>query len=257
MPSDLRAQVLAGPMIRRVTAEQVVLWLVTRRSLPMTLHLHVEDGARHRYPLDETRRQTLRVGEQAFIHLIDVVLETPLEDESVVAYDLVLEHEGRHGGIAEWGPELCYAGEALPRFRFSTELDRLLHGSCRKPHHPSGDVHYSFVYDIRLRGQRESPLIWQIVSSRLKNEFPRTLLDWFDRLNRWLYAPYSPLNWLTRRRPMHIQPRRPERASRGERLLNRAGIGYLELDPEGRPRRISQLTVDGEDIAFIVDSGGH
>lgn len=124
----------------------------------------------------------------------------------------------------------------------------------RTPHHfviLSGDVHYSFVYDIRLRHRPDSPLIWQIVSSGIKNEFPRTLLDWFDRLNRWLYAPCSPLNWLTRRRPMRIRPRKPEQASHGERLLNTAGIGCLELDPEGRPRKVSQLTVDGREIAFV------
>jgi len=52
----------------------------------------------------------------------------------------------------------------------------------------SGDVHYSFVYDVQLRERRDGdgPHIWQITSSGLKNEFPRRLLDWLDRLNRWL-----------------------------------------------------------------------
>ena len=64
----------------------------------------------------------------------------------------------------------------------------------------SGDVHYSFAYDVRLRHRPDRPRIWQITSSGIKNEFPNTLLEWLDRMNRWLYAPWSPLNWFTKRR---------------------------------------------------------
>src|SRR3546814_11173217 len=72
----------------------------------------------------------------------------------------------------------------------------------------SGDVHYSFAYDVRVRGQDRTPHICQITSSGIKNEFPRRLLDWLDRLNRWLYSPRSPLNWFTQRRELAIHPRR-------------------------------------------------
>ena len=53
----------------------------------------------------------------------------------------------------------------------------------------SGDVHYSFVYDVELRGTDQGPHIWQICSSALRNEFPPRLLEMLDRANRWLYAP--------------------------------------------------------------------
>ena len=56
----------------------------------------------------------------------------------------------------------------------------------------SGDVHYSFVYDIELRFRDHSPHIWQITSSGIKNQFPQPLIGFFDRMNRWLYGPYSP-----------------------------------------------------------------
>ncbi|MGC3494860.1 alkaline phosphatase family protein, partial [Pseudomonas aeruginosa] len=42
----------------------------------------------------------------------------------------------------------------------------------------SGDVHYSFVYDIRIRLRERGPRLWQITSSGIKYEFPRRLLDW-------------------------------------------------------------------------------
>jgi len=114
----------------------------------------------------------------------------------------------------------------------------------------SGDVHYSFVYAITIRQRRNSPRMWQITSSGLKNTFPQTLLDWFDRLNRWLYAPWSPLNWLTKRRRMAVVPYYPERASKGERLWNRAGIGQVLLDDQGAPSEVLQLGADDCDTRF-------
>jgi len=109
----------------------------------------------------------------------------------------------------------------------------------------SGDVHYSFAYDVEVRDRDRTPHIWQITSSGIKNEFPRRLLDWLDRLNRWLYSPRSPLNWLTKRRDLAIQPWLPDQRHRGERVWNGAGIGQLWLDPEGRPARIVQHNADG------------
>lgn len=109
----------------------------------------------------------------------------------------------------------------------------------------SGDVHYSFAYDVQVRDRDRTPHIWQITSSGIKNEFPRRLLDWLDRLNRWLYAPRSPLNWLTQRRDLKILPRLPDQRHRGERLWNSAGIGQVWLDAQGRPARVVQHNADG------------
>ena len=114
----------------------------------------------------------------------------------------------------------------------------------------SGDVHYSFVYDIRIRQRRQGPMLWQITSSGLKNCFPDSLLDTFDRLNRWLYSPRSPLNWFTTRRPMAVRPRDPDRAKAGERLWNGSGIGLVTLAPDGSPEDIRQLDARGMEVTF-------
>ncbi|MBY4675321.1 alkaline phosphatase D family protein [Marinobacterium arenosum] len=114
----------------------------------------------------------------------------------------------------------------------------------------SGDVHYSFAYDIRLRRRKNSPAIWQITCSGLKNEFPRRLLRWFDRINSALYSSRSPLNWFTKRRQMRIKARRP--VGNGEaRLLNGNGIGLLQLDRQGRPVEVSVLQADGRQTEFV------
>ncbi|HBX55829.1 alkaline phosphatase D family protein [Pseudomonas sp. UBA2684] len=117
----------------------------------------------------------------------------------------------------------------------------------------SGDVHYSFVYEVLIRQRKSGPKIWQITSSGLKNEFPPRLLDWFDRLNRWLYAPWSPLNWLTKRRRMQVVPRIPARSKAGERLWNGAGIGQVFFNEQGQPSEIIQHNADGSAPVAFVD----
>lgn len=109
----------------------------------------------------------------------------------------------------------------------------------------SGDVHYSFVYEVLIRHKRSAPHLWQITSSGIKNEFPRRLLDVFDRLNRWLYAPRSPLNWFTKRRLMQVIPRTPAHSKAGERLWNSAGLGQVFFNAQGQPERIYQLNANG------------
>lgn len=109
----------------------------------------------------------------------------------------------------------------------------------------SGDVHYSFVYEVLIRHRQRSPHLWQVTSSGIKNEFPRRLLDVLDRLNRWLYSPRSPLNWFTKRREMEVVPRTPSHSKAGERLWNGAGLGQVFFDEQGRPARVFQLSADG------------
>jgi hypothetical protein len=133
----------------------------------------------------------------------------------------------------------------------------------------SGDVHYSFVYDVALRararrvmpgaagaaaaapGDPRGPDIWQICSSGLRNRFPPRLLAVLDHLNRWLYSPRSPLNRFTRRRHMRVTPRKPEGTPHGRRLLNGCGVGLVRLDAQGRPVEIRQLLADGGDVRFV------
>ncbi|MEE1923767.1 alkaline phosphatase D family protein [Pseudomonas sp. 148P] len=111
----------------------------------------------------------------------------------------------------------------------------------------SGDVHYSFVYEVLIRHRQRSPHLWQVTSSGIKNQFPARLLEVFDRLNRWLYSPRSPLNWFTRRRLMEVVPRVPSRAESGERLWNSAGLGQVFFNDEGQPERVFQLNADGSE----------
>jgi len=113
----------------------------------------------------------------------------------------------------------------------------------------SGDVHYSFVYDVTHRFRRNSSKIVQITSSGIKNQFPTGLLRWLDKLNRYLYATYSPLNWFTKRRRMKIEVRQPDKNTRAQ-LYNGSGIGLIELTDDEHIVEAKLLCADGKTITF-------
>ncbi|WP_318494949.1 alkaline phosphatase D family protein [Photobacterium leiognathi] len=113
----------------------------------------------------------------------------------------------------------------------------------------SGDVHYSFAYDITLRNHKGKFHIYQITCSGFKNEFPNSLLRFCDAMDRALYSPHSPLNWFTKRKKLLIEKRDPDVAG-SHRLVNRSAIGELYLTDDGAPKKIDILTADGELINF-------
>lgn len=113
----------------------------------------------------------------------------------------------------------------------------------------SGDVHYSFVYDVELRFRDHSPKIWQITSSGIKNKFPEPIIGYLDHMNRWLYGSYSPLNLFTKRRSMKIKGR--DVVGNGKRrLIPKSGLGYVEFNEDGSPSLICDLHNDGTTTEF-------
>ncbi|MCG9719972.1 alkaline phosphatase D family protein [Shewanella sp. Isolate7] len=114
----------------------------------------------------------------------------------------------------------------------------------------SGDVHYSFAYDIGIRFRTQGPQIYQITSSGIKNQFPEKLLPVFDKLNGWLYGHFSPLNWFTKRKRMSIRGRRPN-GMRSQRLINASGIGVVSFAKDGAPSKIAVLHGDMSTTEFL------
>jgi len=125
----------------------------------------------------------------------------------------------------------------------------------------SGDVHYSFAYDIRIRFRSGSPHIYQITCSGIKNQFPAKLLPVFDHLNAWLYGRWSPLNLFTKRKRMEIRSRKPVIDTDGKqleyhdvahrRLVNKSGIGIIQFAESGAPEQIEVLHGDMSKTLFI------
>ncbi|MCO3058426.1 alkaline phosphatase family protein, partial [Pseudomonas aeruginosa] len=132
--------VLAGPLLRRAQPERLVFWLATSRPVAIELLLAPAGEAERRIVLDSAAHTAIRVGERAWLQLLDVTLDPPLPGDRLVDYDLRLASDDQApAGIAEWAPHLLYPGRQRASLVLRSRLDQLLHGSCRKPHHPAAD----------------------------------------------------------------------------------------------------------------------
>ena len=154
--------VLAGPLLRRIEARRIVLWLVASRPLPLTLKMScasagnaqgdataVDAPIEWRIPLGDTCCQVLPIGKHAYIHFIDVCLEDALPVDTDIAYDILIGAEGhaadedpgvaQGAGLATWAPHLLHDGATAASFVLRGRADNILYGSCRKPHHSSAD----------------------------------------------------------------------------------------------------------------------
>ena len=90
--------VLAGPLLRRLEPGRLVLWLVGTTPLALTLVLAPRGGTSQRIVLDQESCRLVRIGEHAYIHLIDVALDQPLPQDTLIDYD-VLTDDG--AGVAQ------------------------------------------------------------------------------------------------------------------------------------------------------------
>jgi hypothetical protein len=114
----------------------------------------------------------------------------------------------------------------------------------------SGDVHYSFVYEVTHRFKRSSSKILQVTCSGIKNQFPLSLLNVLEKFNRYLYASYSPLNWFTKRRRMKIKVRKPN-IGIDTSLYNGSGIGQIKLSDNNETIETEIITSKNTVIKFI------
>lgn len=187
--------------------------------------------------------------QQEILHSDAVVLVSPAPIFGVKLIEVIQESLALMGQALAVDAEnwMAHSGAA------KTLLSIFKHArSPRKVVILSGDVHYSFVYDLVIRFRRNSPHIWQITASGLKNEFPPAVLKRLALFNRLLYHRNSPLNWFTARKRMKIESRRVE-GKRSWQLLNRAGLGVVKLNPAGEPWQISVLTGPGQTLTFQPD----
>lgn len=149
--------VWAGPILRRVSRDRISLWLAVREPVRARLELAPQPqqealpAPEHGQPQAQTyilepgdpSCRRLRAGNTLHYLLIDLTLTHPLPAEQWIAYRLDLmplaEPEQPWQDSAIWAADLCYPGRSSPGFKVPGQVRSLLHGSCRKPHHPGGD----------------------------------------------------------------------------------------------------------------------
>lgn len=159
--------ILAGPILRRAQCNRLVFWLVTSQPLQPGLILYPGDrDGGSSVPLQvepAAAAQSLRVGENAFVHCIDAAFGEgtaypALPENQAIGYDITLFDEQGKRVKHETMADLAYAGEQQPAFVIRRNITHLLHGSCRRPHHDSGDG--LARADAWLAQRRDDPEQW-------------------------------------------------------------------------------------------------
>ena len=137
--------VLAGPILRRLMPDRLTIWLALSAPAKVRLSLDANDGVSRCHVLTpgQSGCRHLTAGRRLHYLLIDLTLETPLPTQGWVGYTLSLQDatwpDAPWLGWQEWAPDLCYPGRDSPGFVLMPQVQSLLHGSCRKPHHRAGD----------------------------------------------------------------------------------------------------------------------
>ncbi|MEZ9654854.1 alkaline phosphatase family protein, partial [Vibrio splendidus] len=143
---------LAGPILRKTTATEVVLWLATSSPLVGRANIYIretehirETGLPNEKDLSDAEQDkpfytssledhdSIQVGTHAWVTLIRLQGEFPTN--TPLEYDIHTES----GSLITLAPHLVYNGKSRVEFKISTSADYILHGSCRNPHHPSKD----------------------------------------------------------------------------------------------------------------------
>lgn len=137
--------VLVGPILRRCTPERISLWLAVSQALAFRLRIYAPNEAVREvlfYPC-QAGCQSLKAGERLHHVLLDWRPETPLPMDVWVGYELSTQAlqvtNAPWRNILSQGFERCYPGKTTLGFVLSSRIRSLMHGSCRKPHHPGGD----------------------------------------------------------------------------------------------------------------------
>ncbi|MEO2280767.1 alkaline phosphatase D family protein [Pseudoalteromonas sp. YIC-468] len=107
----------------------------------------------------------------------------------------------------------------------------------------SGDVHYSFCFSVKARFGDRDNRIWQLTASGIKNEFPRKLINFLDKLDSILYSPRSPLNLFTKRWQMKVD-KHDTTSGPQKHLVSHAAISLVELE-QGNLSRYRLFHSDG------------
>ena len=154
---DLEAAplVLAGPILRRVTAETVTVWLALKHSseVSLTVYPTLGNAVDWQQPAALGRAATVSNGEHLHLVCATAIAQRPLSPGIVYAYDITLQSaEMQAEENAARSPQsitqlitapLSYFAHKLPTFSLCPKnLDQLnlAHGSCRKPHGEGRDA---------------------------------------------------------------------------------------------------------------------
>ncbi|EKN65679.1 hypothetical protein BABA_18841 [Neobacillus bataviensis LMG 21833] len=148
--------ILSGPIVRRVEPGRVFIWIATSRKSDIEAAFYqISKNSSHRtfdYQLMNTvsEPQTIRVGEQLFIHLIKVVpLIGEFPTDTLIGYNLQFtngsvqnDFQSLHLLSPNHPQSIVYGKLKYPTFQIKSgnSPSNILYGSCRKLHGEGKDI---------------------------------------------------------------------------------------------------------------------
>ena len=131
------ATILCGPVLRHCNQQQLTIWLISKHPLTgLRLQLNFNEKIQT-IALNAAQLGHIELGKHAHQHLITVSFNDLLPQDTVICYNLLNEHDE---ALFSTISHLNYAANRSPNFVLKANVDHLLHGSCRNPHHPSKDA---------------------------------------------------------------------------------------------------------------------
>ncbi|MDH5517690.1 MAG: alkaline phosphatase D family protein [Gammaproteobacteria bacterium] len=129
-------EILAGPMLRRVTENRVCVFVASSVAIDYTLQVN----DRNKKPIgssDKGKLTSHKLGNKLWVTLFEAWPEDSdkFPSDDLLYYQLWNNHTDAAVDLAE----VCLTGHDSPCFFITTKLSSLAHGSCRKPHGLSFD----------------------------------------------------------------------------------------------------------------------
>lgn len=137
--------IIAGPILRRVEATSVTVWLAFRAAQQVTLKVYAQSPTA---TMLCGSARTYAIGQHLHIVAVTATGTTPLQAGQVYTYNIKLQ-DGRDltsSGVFQtpsYACKIAYDGIDLPSFALppdNLQNLRILHGSCRKPHGEGRDA---------------------------------------------------------------------------------------------------------------------
>ena len=132
---------ITGPQVRRAEPHQVCISILTSSDAALSIEL---PDISVDYSSSETQ---FRLGEHLYLRHLLISSQAGLPLDTLIAYRLVSDVEIDHNLYS-------YGSAQLPAFLIPNILTRVLHGSCRNPHHHSEDA--LAMADIDQQVQRDN-----------------------------------------------------------------------------------------------------
>lgn len=127
--------ILAGPILRRVDASEVTVWIATSSDPGSDAALRVLGGEGGAASGASLPVQTVRVGSRLFVSLLRWRPDSPLTPGSVHEYDLTVFGGKDLSRLGLLGPSgVGLAADVRPSFAVPADGQAVLHASCRKLH---------------------------------------------------------------------------------------------------------------------------